>query len=213
MSNDKDKARVWALETSINKKIMDGTADAGEFADYLQAYLGRMPRWTEKDGIIRSKVVANGWSGPEWEKFYDKNRYGLSGDARKFLNSPDFKPTPAGTIVHFAVLKGGLFENNLRTTRNVCAKARKMKLKKASHDLICLIRREFTNEEIEKMGLWWIIGMSGSVDISVGDPRLLCARRDDSKSWVDAYYDESGNKWYHGHGFAFEESQIRPLAN
>ncbi|MDO8604159.1 MAG: hypothetical protein Q7K40_02010 [bacterium] len=110
MSNDKDKARVMTLVTYIYKKIIEGTANASDFADYLQDYLGRAkPRYTEKGGIIRFDLPpAPGWSGPEWEKFYDENGYRLSDSARKFLSSPDFKPTPKGTIVHVAVLKGGV---------------------------------------------------------------------------------------------------------
>lgn len=209
MSNDdKDKARVLYLETSIHKKIMDGTDDASSYGDYLQVYLARSfgqanPRSTEKNGIIRSKVIANGWTGPEWEKFYDENGYQLTDDTRKFLNSPDFKPTPAGTIVHFAVLKGDLFADNHRTTENIRAKARKLKFKKANHDLACLIRKEFTNEEIKEMGIWVIVGMSDTIDISGGGPRLLGAYRDGSKPWLSACYDKLGGRWNRDDGFAF----------
>ena len=214
MSNDKKVARLFNLFVQVGKMVMDGTRDAVLVADYMQRILDpSLPpvepvgRFTEKDGIIRFKLTAPGLTGPEWEKFCDENDHNLSNDVRKFLNSPDFKPTPAGTIIHVAVLKGELFEENLRTTKNVCVKALKMKFKKANHDLACIIRKEFTNKEIEEMGLWLISGMSDPVDVSGSGQVLLGVHRDDCAPWFNAFYGKPHNLWIRESVFAFEDQE------
>ncbi|MDO8604158.1 MAG: hypothetical protein Q7K40_02005 [bacterium] len=98
-----------------------------------------------------------------------------------------------------------MFEDNLRTTENIPAKALKLKLKKGYHDLACLIRNEFTNKEIEKMCLLEIIGMSNSIEVSCGAPVILGVGWNDSKACLNAYCGKPGGRWRCGYGFAFEE--------
>ena len=217
MSNDKNIfERLLKLWVMIMKMIIEGVRDPYRVADYLQRIVDPSSPpiepigcYIEKNGIIRFNVTPTGWSGPEWEKFCDENGYELSDDARRFLNSPDFKPTLAGKVVQVAVLKGELFADNVRTTENIRAKARKLKLKKGNHDLACLVRKELTNEELVEMGLFWIIGMSDTIEVSGGDPGLLAARWRDSRPWLGAYDGEPDGRWGREDGFAFEEPQVR----
>ena len=150
-------------------------------------------KWTEGDGFIEFDLLPDGTTGPEWIKWHDENGYPLSDEARFVLNSPDFKPSPVGIPVKIRVLKGELFEDVKRTTINIRADAGNRNLEKPNADIACLIRKTFTNKEIEEMGLLWIITMHEPIDCSDSCPRLLGADRRGARPWLSAYYGRAGS--------------------
>lgn len=161
-----------------------------------------VPSWREGDDVIRFSVTSDGTSGEEWITRLENKGFRVSDYAKQILRSPDFKPS-SGIATEIVVLKGSLFKDDDRITKNIRAEADKRKLEKPNAEVACLIREKFTDKEIEAMGLMWIVVMHEPIKDSDGDPALLDASRDDDGRWLDACYDGPGNRWDRGDGFAF----------
>ncbi len=162
---------------------------------------------TEKDGVIYVTLTSNGWSGPEWEAHFDRRGVELSPNARKILNSTQFKASKAGTSRPVAILKGELFSDEDRITKNIRAKAIELKLKKLDIETQCLIRDALTNKAINDLGLNWIVGMHEPVEIG-GGLGLLTARARGVVPGLGTGYVGPGFRWGRGFGFAFDASQV-----
>ena len=168
--------------------------------------------WTDQDNVIRFSVTSDGTSGEEWISRLEKKGFRISNYAKSILRSKDFKPT-SGVTTDIAVLKGTLFTDNDRITKNIRAYAATLsfdgrKLSTPNAEIACLIREKFSDEDIEKMGLTWIIAMHEPIKDSGGGPRLLSARRFDGGRWLFAYWDCPDFWWSGGSGFAFAVSQV-----
>ena len=194
---------------ALVKNIMrqTGATDANEAVrlvnsgEWLVARPTRL--WREEKGVIEFTLLpTEGTTGPQWEKWYDDNSYNLSSDARKVLNSEEFKPT-SGVINHVAVLKGELFPDDKRLTRLIRAEAKDRKLPELNAEACCLIRKMFPDEELEAMGLWGIVVFHKGIEISPGDPRLLTSDHSYNGRRLSAYYGRPGDDWDRGFGFAF----------
>ncbi len=164
--------------------------------------------WHEQDGVIDlGTVTSDGTTGPEWIKRLEKKGFRVSDWAKSVLKSKDFKPTN-GVTSHIVVLKGKLWKDSDRITSNIRAEADRRKFEKPNAEVACLIREKFTDEEIEAMGLWWIVAMHEPIKDSAGVPSLLHARRRDGGLWLNAAYDVPGRGWDDDHGFAFVAPQV-----
>ncbi len=163
--------------------------------------------WREQDGVIYLSVTSDGTTGPEWIKRLEGKLFRLSDDAKSVLRSPDFKPT-SGVTTEIAILKGMLFEDSNRITKKIRAEADKRKLATPNAEVACLIRENFSDEDIEAMGLIWIVAMHEPIKDFGGDPRLLRACRYGDGRWLRAYYDKPGSRWGREGGFAFVVSQV-----
>lgn len=163
--------------------------------------------WREEDGVIYFSVTSDGTTGEDWIIRLESKGFRVGDYEKQVLRSPDFKPTN-GVTTELAVLKGVLFWDNDRITKNIRAEADKRKLSKPNAELACLIREKFTDKDIETMGLWYIPTMHEPINDSDGNPRLLSADRDGFGRWLYAYRDRPGVKWGRGSGFAFAVSQV-----
>ncbi|MEK7658371.1 MAG: hypothetical protein AAB352_00715 [Patescibacteria group bacterium] len=163
--------------------------------------------WCEKEGVIYFEVTSDGTTGPQWIERLEKKGIQLSKWAKDVLLSPDFKPTN-GVTTEIAVLKGALFMDNDRITSKIRAEADKRKLVKPEAELGCLIRDTFTDEEIEAMGLVWIVAFHEPIKDSDGDPTLLGARRLGDGRWLRACCGLPDRRWLRDRGFAFAVSQV-----
>jgi hypothetical protein len=168
-------------------------------------YPGRA--WREQDGVIRSSVTSDGTTGPDWIVRLEKKGYRLSDYAKSLLRSKDFQPTN-GVTTEIAVLKGMLFSDSDRITKKIRADADKRNLAKPNAEVACLIREKLSDEELEAMGLYWIVVMHEPIKDSDGDPNLLNSNRDDDGQWLYAYYDEPDGRFNRENGFAFAVSQV-----
>lgn len=162
--------------------------------------------WREEGGVIYFSVTSDGTTGEEWIKRLEGKDFRVSGYAKQVLLSPDFKPT-SGVTIEVGVLKPMLFENNDRITEKIRAEAEERKLSKPNVELACLIREKFTDEEIEAMGLWYIIAMHEPIKDSDGSPHFLDVDRHDCGHWLDTCNDWPGREWGRNRGFAFVVSQ------
>jgi len=215
---DQSHAIMAALATNVDWNALDGALlqgsvvtnakEAGkQFTAFLAGGAVMVRRWREQDGVTYFSVTSDGTTGPQWIERLEKKGIKLSKWAKDVLNSPDFKPTN-GATTEVAVLKGMLFEDNDRVTSKIRAEAGKRKLVNPNAELGCLVRDMFTDEEIEAMGLVWIVTMHKPIKDSGGDTNLLGADRRDDGHWLYAFYGEPGRRWNRGGGFAFAVSQV-----
>ena len=68
--------------------------------------------------------------------------------------------------------------------------------------------RLVTDEQLEQMGLWYIVTMHEPIKDSGGGPLLLDSGRSDGGRWLDADYGGPGGGWGDDGGFAFAVPQL-----
>lgn len=158
--------------------------------------------WREEGGVIYFSVTSDGATGEEWIKRLESKGFRLSNCAQRVLRSSDFKPTN-GVITRIAVLKGILFGDNDLSTKKIRTEANKRGLVVPKAEVACLIREKFPKEEIEAMGLCWIVTMHEPIKDFDGDPRLLGSDHSGRGCWLSAYFDGPGIVWFREGGFAF----------
>lgn len=197
-----------ALERFVTK---DGKIT---LADFMKCVF----KWREQDGVIypNDPFVSDGTSGPDWITRLEKKGFKLGEYEKSVLRSPHFKPTKPGTVTDIAILKGELFSDDNRVTRNIRAQAYEGKFTGGKNlfvpnaEISCLFRERFTNEEIEAMGLYRVVSMHEPINDSGGDPSLLSAGRDDDGRWLSACCGGPGSGWSRESGFAFAVAQVCP---
>lgn len=170
--------------------------------------------WREENGVIYFSVTSDGTTGENWIKRLERNGFRVGDYAKQVLRSPSFVPTSgvttSGVTTEIAVLKGTLFEDDDRITKKVCAEAKKRALGKPNAEVACLIREMFSDQELEAMGLWWIVAMHEPIKDSGGYPDLLHANRGGDGRWLRACDGSPDNGWNRGGGFAFAVAQVGP---
>ena len=164
-------------------------------------------KWTEKDGVIRFSVTSDGTTGEQWIARLESKGFRVSDYAKSVLRSKSFKPT-SGVTYEIAVLKGEIFSDNERITKNIRKEAKNRKFSTPNAEVVCLIREKFSDKELEAMGLYWIVVMHEPIKDSDGGPRLLGANRNSDVSWLNTSYDNPGDKWDRGDGFVFVVPQV-----
>lgn len=165
-------------------------------------------RWRKQNGVIYFSVTSDGTTGPQWIERLEKKGFQIVDRAKSVLRSSDFKPTN-GVTTEIAVLKGTLFADNERITKKIRAEADKRKFENPNAEVACLIRENFSDEEIETMDLRWIIVMHEPIKDSGGGPGLLGAYRGGDGRWLSAYCGRLDFGWDRGDsGFAFAVAQV-----
>ncbi len=201
--------KLNALVKNIMKQT--GVSDPNEAVRLInsgECVISRLERrWREEDGVIYFTLTSDDTTGPEWIERTKKRGNRLTKYAEQVLNSSDFVPTN-GVTYQVAVLKGMLFSDNERITKNIRAEANRRGLETPNAELACLIREAFTDEELEAMGLWWIVCMHEPINDAGGDPSLLGARRNIGGRYLDTIRDGPDDRWSHGSGFAFVVPQV-----
>lgn len=168
-------------------------------------------RHREVDGVIYLTVtLRKSTTGEKWIARTEKKGNRVEEPYGKLvIRSKDFKPSVAGTY-EIAILKGLLFTDDDRSTQKICDKAIEMKLVKLNADIACLIREQFSDQEIEEMGLWWIVIMHEPIEPikAVNHSNLLAVSRDDGGRWLRTYKDSPARRWRRDGGFAFLVSRV-----
>lgn len=198
-------AEVAGAITDFFEKLAgpDGTIWLNTFKRFLRKEpCWAKPIWTEKDGVIYFSVTSDGTTGPQWIARLEKKGFRLSKWAKDVLNSSEFKPT-SGVTYDCVILKGGLFSDEGRITEKIRAEAGKRKFEKPNAEVACLIRENFSDEDIESMGLVWLVTMHKPIKDSDGHPSLLGANRRGEGRWFGAYCDEPDSRWDREDGFVF----------
>jgi len=165
-------------------------------------------KWHEQHGAIDFSVTTNGKTGEKWIEYLERKKFDIDGYTKSVLRSSDFKPMKAGVTIKIVVLKGTLFVDGARTPGDICAKAEHRKLVKPNAEIACLIRDKFTDEEIEAMGLWTIVAMHDSIEVSDGYPRLLSIYRNSLGCELYRFCGNPGGRSNRRIGFAFAVAQV-----
>lgn len=172
--------------------------------------LAPVPRWRrEEDGTIHFSVTSDGTTGVKWISCFDQRGDHVGDYAESVLCSDDFKPTRRVTT-KVVVLPSSFWSDDNRTAENICAKAKKLKLDKPNAEVACLIREQFTDEELAAMGFrfCWLIVMHTPIKDSRGAPRFLGVFRGDSGWLLDACYYAPLRRWNRDRAFAFAVPQV-----
>ena len=206
MSTEFASARLTAGQLNAIVKKLGGHDMALRFLRDELSVSEPTRSWREEDGVIYFSVTSDGTTGEDWITRLESKGFRVGDYAKQVLRSPSFVPTN-GLTTEVAVLKGMLFKDNDRVTSKIRAEVVKRKLSNPNAELACLIREKFRDEEIEAMGLWYIVAMHEPVNDSDGGPRLLCARRGNDGRWLHASYGRPDYGWGRGYGFAFAVSQ------
>lgn len=199
---------VRGLLSDLMEKLCgeDGTLWLEAFKKFLRKETCWPKRWTEKDGVIYFTLISNGKTGDEWITHFEGKKLSVGSYAQSVLRHKNFKPTEVGTVHNIAVLKGEMFSDNDRITKNIRVEAKKRKMTDPHAEVACLIRDAFSDKEIEEMGLSWIITMHEPIPDSDGCPSVLGTSRCDDCE-LCAYRGYPGDSWFRDDGFAFSASQ------
>lgn len=136
----------------------------------------------------------------------DLSKYRVSSWAQDVLKQVKYTN---GITYEIAIIKGEEFKDySNRTTEKIRAEALKRGYTTPPAEIGPLLREALTDEEIEKMGLWYVVAMHEPIKDSDGDLRLLYVIRYDAGPWLNTYYDDPGEPLGADGGFAFVVSQV-----
>ena len=167
-------------------------------------------RWREEDDVIYLTLPPTECiTGLGWEQWYKDNGYFLSDEARFLLNSPNFKLVNSVTTEVVILLGSQLFRDTDRSVRNIrdAGHAGKFtqgqKLFDPNTEIGCLIRKNLSNDDIERMGVWGIVTMHEPIKNSEGFLAMLSAQKSGSDKWLSTECGRPDYKFMDGLGFAF----------
>ncbi len=203
-------------KSGLQDSIIRNPKQAGlDFAEWLRTRRLSKQTVVEENGIIKlPPIVGLGLANPQQRiDIVSSAGHELSDWAKSILLSPNFVPCEKDKVYHPVILPGKLFSGAERTTTNVRARGDSLGLNHGvglPTELGILIRLNYTNEEIERMGLDWLVTMHEPVKDSDGDPVLLGTIRGGGKSWLNAIWGNPDLQWYREFGFVFLASQVSP---
>lgn len=164
--------------------------------------------WTvDGDGNIHFTVTSNGMTREQWEQHLERRGWRIGDYARQVLRRASEAPTN-GVTYNMVVRPGSKISSRDRVTKKIRAHATEKGWKTPHWEVACLIRDTFTDEQLEQMGLWYIVTMHEPIKDSDGDPNLLHSNRDDDGRWLFAHCDRPDDEWYDVGGFAFVVPQV-----
>ncbi|MBP9669511.1 MAG: hypothetical protein KBE09_04455 [Candidatus Pacebacteria bacterium] len=166
--------------------------------------------WHEKEGVVYFSVTSDGTTGEQWIQRLEDNGFRVGDYAKQVLLHPNFNPTK-NLASDVAILKGTLFEDNERCTEKIRAEAARRRLSAPQAELACLIREKFTDDDIDAMGLSYIVAMHEPISDAAGLPRLLNADRSHDGRWLYAHGDRPDRIRDRDFGFAFVVSKASSL--
>lgn len=137
-----------------------------------------------KDDIIEFELVSNGMSGEMWIFHLKEIGYSIGDDAKKILLSDNFKPSEKGNLFKVIVFKNKYFKDGGGSYDSIVKSLLEHDLRIPTLEIICLIRNKFTDGELKKMGLKWIIAMHDPFKIEGRGLRLMCAGSGGSGKWL-----------------------------
>ncbi len=142
-----------------------------------------LPRWSIENGAIHFSVVSKGETGEELQARYENNyaamSYRISPDVQEIL--PRVTKT-YNRRVEVVILRGELFSNDGRTTKNIRLEATGRGLRKPSAEIAWLIREQFSDQDLKDMDLNEIVVMHQPFDEEQGYQVYLSARQGETLS-------------------------------
>lgn len=193
---------VEITETGSESKVIPTTTTPPTYA-------------VDAEGNIHFTVISNGRTGEECITYFENEKkdakgkpYRVSDYGKSVLRNA---PAPTNGITYNIVVRPGKkISDSDRITKKIRAAADKKGWLKPHWEVACLIRDTFTDEQLEAMGLWYIVTMHEPIKDSDGGPSLLRSYRDGGGRWLNADYGRPDGYWYGSGGFAFAVPQVGP---
>lgn len=161
--------------------------------------------WTvDSEGNIYFTLTSNGLTRELWEQHLERRGRQISSRARNALSRASEAPTN-GITYNIVVRPGKKISHSDRIVNKIRASADKRGWAKPHWEVACLIRDTLTDEQLEKMGLWYIVTMHEPIDDSGGGPCLLSSyqRADGGCPLLDTEGGRPDYNWDDRGGFAF----------
>jgi len=206
------QAQITPRRVNIAKLVaLAGPSDTVSTEDIEQCL---EPKWTMvENGVIYITLpTITGRTGEDWITHFEQKGDRPSDYARSVLCSKKFQPT-TGVVNRIAILPAKLWKDSERLTKRIRNDAHagvftQEKLTDPNAEVSCLIRDYLTDEEIEMLGLWYIVGMHEPIKDSDGNPHLLDAGRSGGGRRLSTCCGSPDVQWSVSGGFAFSLSQV-----
>lgn len=227
LTSKEDDAMAKTVTPSVDTQMTDGQIDkAGELfrsilkrfraelpTDAVQQVLGNNDIWPELYAAFRKRVemisnmilrhvTTDGRTGEQFIATLESASYNVGDYAKQLLRSDKFVSTN-GKTYKLVVIKGDEFEDNDRITSKIREEAKKRGYLTPPVEVAPLLREAISDEELEQMGLWWLIVMHEPITVSGGGPGVLGLGRRGRGRWLRAYHGRAAFRWHRGYGFVF----------
>lgn len=165
--------------------------------------------WTVDDeGNIHFTVTSNGMTREQWEQHLERRGWRISKYARRVLRRASDVSTN-GVIYNIVVRPGKKISDSDRSTKKIRVAADKKGWLKPHWEVACLTRDTLTDEQLEQMGLWYIVTMHKPIKDSDGVSDLFYSGRDGGGRCLHASYGGPDDVlWGDRGGFAFVVPQV-----
>lgn len=139
---------------------------------------------------------ATGRTGKQWVAYLKSNKFNVSDCAESVLLNPEFdrlnqkKGTEYRVVVvpHKEIFDSG-------TTEDIRKWGAKKGYTSPSPEVACLIREALSNEEIEALGVWYVVTQHDPIADRGGSPDVLDADRFDGGRWLGADWAYPRSTW------------------
>lgn len=201
---------------AAQKVVVDGsTVSARQMKDFwrqvddgsitgetLQAFLEHRNPFEKVINNAMFTVTSDGRTGEEFIRDLKRNDCLVVDYASDVMRKPAFVTTN-GKTYRLGLIKGEEFSDAERTTKNIRAEAVRRGWLTPPAEVAPLIRETVSDEEIERLGLLWLVVMHEPIIDSGGGAHLLSLVRGGDGRWFGTDYDEPGSRWGRGRGFLF----------
>lgn len=166
--------------------------------------------WESKGDLIYITLPpSEGVTGPQWIEYFSEQDINLSDDAKTLLQLKAFLPTVPGFVHKIVALRATFWKKNSeRTTKAIQDEGVLRKWLETHPEAVCILRKCFSNKQLEKMGLWWIVGIHKPI-VVYGDPRFLNADRHAYRWWLDTSCAHSDDEWNDSGAFFWSLPQVQ----
>lgn len=153
------------------------------------------------------EVTSNGITGESWITRLEKARYRVGDYSKQLLRGKKFVATN-GVTYKLVVIKGEEFEDENRITSKIRKEALRRGYLTPSLEMAPLLREALSDEELEMMGLVYLVVMHEPISDSDGDLDRLGLGRDVKGRWLRTFWDRPGCGWGREDGFVFLFPQV-----
>lgn len=165
------------------------------FPVHVVSVPGKATWETKGDLIYITLPPSEGVTGLRWIEYFEERDVNLSDDAKAVLRSTDFQPTAPGFVHRLVALRATFWKKDAeRTTKNIQAEGVTRKWLEIHPEAVCIVRGCFSNKQLEKMGLVYLVGIHKPIGV-YGNPRFLGAFRLGDGGWLFTYCADPDYEW------------------
>jgi hypothetical protein len=203
---------VKGLRADFEEKL--ASENGREWLEGFKLFLKKQNPWETAvkvvANVITLTVTSDGRKGKDFIRTLLQKDWRISGWAKDVLGKKAFDISVTNGVTYdLVIIKGEEFEDDGRITSKIREEAVRRGYLTPPAEVAPLLREKLSDEEIERMGLLWLVVMHDPIKDSGGGPDLLGVSRDDDGRWLDADYDKPGSWWGRGGGFVFLAPQVK----